>query len=622
MYKLNKKNIRGLAIGLVATTVMATIPTSNVYAAETPDTITTVEEDSTKKDIFGRKYTGWETKTKEGIQEVIYKEAFEPAYITREYTGFSNDDGVETKDLYLLRVEGDTYFATCVTDETENNMIHKYYAIDTNEFLGQTLEVNWYSRAFINAKNEFTDEYLTLPEAFFAFKGKKVDISTKENLQDQEYFNGEYGLGKNLPKEAVINASEIFGDTKLTKSQIDEFISNPVQLAQYTDNYQYSYYNATVKEKYTMQEFIDTVQNYVYFVHKKEIGYKTQKESISNPANKFIFKTDEGKKGIVGYRISSYPEDSGYNYIYDIESSNIIDLSNYYKLVDITVPPTELTVSNIRSSLRHPMETSYDLDQLFVLGTQKLDGDDVFEKYYIITRNNYEDQMEEVIQFNSVGEKELIVGYYDWNNIRIQKDLYSKSTGQNGEAYELSTLRDCLEDNHFDTIIKDTYSEQELATILAQFRKTTLKLNSESTKQEAEQTIEHVKLEDIIVVDTTKYDEQDSTTTIKNTDTQYFILMPYDMPGNSSSIINAGYYETWNHGAGAVVVPNGIRIDTLSKVLFLTLNDDGNLQCISSLEDVLNENGYFDEIKDEYIIEELGSLQSKLNCLKKQLIKR
>lgn len=438
-YKLIKQGIFSLTASVV---IMATTPL-NVHAYEyTDDPMNTTNETlfGEDRDInFEDNWQGWAGKND-------WKEMLEPSYTTNEYSMY-HYESITTQDLFFVRIDGETYLATKLIDTNASNIISKYYAIDTGDFLGQTLEINWYARAVEQAKKMLGDEHKNKTDNKEIF-----NVNVSEALGDQNYFNGEYGLGKNLPISSIINVSDVFSNKRLSCKQIATLLDyDPIYLATFTDKYRYNDYIFRTKEEYTI-----SIPDHTYYLGINIVQplikeryctvlYSMEASSyIAEEKKYFYFQTDNGTKTIVGYRASNNPNDSGYHYLYDIESSNIIDLSHYYKLTE-TFSSGPDTIHDIRSSITNPMNNCGNIDEILVLDTRNLEGDQSFEDYYLITRKNYDTKMENPVFFTSIAESKSnsITGNYDLSTLTIMKDGNYKCTPENQNMWDISTLRDC-----------------------------------------------------------------------------------------------------------------------------------------------------------------------------------
>lgn len=131
---MKKKTIRGMALGLVATSIIATTSGWSKKEVSIPKTASIVSEDADNVYEVYTYYTGG-TYVYKGQE---YKEAHDPSseYVVNEYTGISYEDGLNTSSLFFVRIDGKIYLATKLVDVNETNIISKFYSIDTGEFLG------------------------------------------------------------------------------------------------------------------------------------------------------------------------------------------------------------------------------------------------------------------------------------------------------------------------------------------------------------------------------------------------------------------------------------------------------------------------------------------------------
>ncbi len=536
----------------------------------------------------------------------IYTAAHNPEseYIETEYNGFCYDDGIDTDCLFFVRVDNKTYLATKLTDKNENDVISKYYEINTGKFLGQTLEVNWYARSIsqitnIIHKNSPLEEYSSL---------------VNESLFDQDYFNGEYGLGRNLFSGAIINASSIFSEERLSKQQIDLLLNDELLLSCYTEKFIYQSMIPIAKENYTFIplrsacDFVGLVTSGYY------IGFSGETSYSYNQLQRLTIENNEGQKNIIGYRASITDTDKGYYYFYDILSGEFVDISNYM-VIDVEDIHSNETIDNIRK--QSSLIQTYSLDDLNVISTLNLEGDCTLDNYYIVMRGDY--FIGSTYKFDVVGENSeiSISGNYDGTSLCIGKmDGSYKVTSLGSYNGMMDSLEICLKENGMSRYIKDTYTNEELIMLLNKIRDRELKFEDHSSYHQTNK----IALKDIIVVNTS-IENNDSV--IVNEGKQYYILLPYDMNIDMEDTnFDKLYYETSDHSAfAAISIEHGyVKIDNLMKTFYAVLKDDGKLECVSSLESALREIGLDNYIFDEYSLIDLQLLEDKMNQKENNLV--
>lgn len=599
---MKKKTIKGMALGLAATSIITVTSGCSKKDVSVPKTASIVNEDA--ENIYSNYtyYTGG-TYVFKGQE---YKEAHDPSneYIVNEYTGISYDNGLNTNDLFLIRLDGKVYLATKLTDVNENNVISKYYAIDTGEFLGQTLEINWYARA-----TKDIDTIIPPGTVTKEYKG-----SVDDDLKDNNYFNGEYGLGKNLCRENIVNALSLFSEKNLTKEQIDSLLTDSLLTTSIVEKYHYPTFTSYSREDYT---FIP-LRYYNSFGATKSysIGFNGETSSYLNDMLEFVIEDDDNTRKVVGYRASINQKDSGYNYIYDIESSSYLDLSQF-KLLDVKKVVSSRTVGEIRKGLDNSSEMHYPIDNLKVVSTLNLEGDNVFEKYYISMRGEY--AMSDTYKYEILGENEPVTlsGNYDGSRFCIAKNSSLKKTSLGANDGTMISLQECLIKNDLSSYIKETYTEEELSLLLLIIRNKELDLGE--APDEIRESNRKINMEDIIVVDTTK---ESSDSVLVASEKKYYVLLPYEMlPSVKTANPDMTYYETCDHNAlGAISLERGyVRIDNFAETFYYLYKMDGKLECISSLKDVLQEIGLDEFIQEEYALIDLQILANKINEKQKVL---
>lgn len=128
-----------------------------------------------------------------------------------------------------------------------------------------------------------------------------------------------------------------------------------------------------------------------------------------------------------------------------------------------------------------------------------------------------------------------------------------------------------------------------------------------------------IDIEDVVVIDTSK-DSDDATVTER--EEKYYVLMPLEASKNmTTSKSSATYYETCDHNAlGAISFELGyVTIENSANTLFHVYRPDGELECVSSLKDILQEIGLDDCIQEAYTPADLQILNDRLNEKQKVL---
>lgn len=597
---MKKKTIRGMALGLAATSIITVTSGCSKKDVSIPKTASIVSKDADNVYEDYTYYTGG-TYVFKGQE---YKEAHDPSneYVVNEYTGISYDNGLNTNSLFFIRIDGKIYLATKLTDINENNIISKYYAVDTGEFLGQTLDINWYARAT-------KDIDTIIPPG--GTKTVEYKVSVDDDLKDKNYFNGKYGLGKNLCRESIVNASSLISESTLNKEQIDKLLTDSLLTASLVEKYHYPDVITYSREDYTFiplrysDSFGITTRSYT-------VGFNGKTSAYIKEMYQFAIEDGDSTRKIVGYRASINKNDSGFNYIYDIESSCYLDLSQF-NVLDVK----EVVASKTVGKIRQEFEMYYPIENLKVVSTLNLEGDDVFEKYYITMRGEY--VTFDTYDYEILGEEDLIAlaGSYDGSRMCFAKYGSLKTTSDGEYNGIMDSLKECLTRNSLSNYIKDVYTEEELSLLLIKLRNKELDLGTPIN--EIREAYKKVSIEDIIVVDTSK---ESGDSVLVEGEKRFYVLIPYEQ---SSSIKEENpdvtYYEICdNTGFGAISFERKfIVIDNVLKTFYAVLKTDGEFECVSSLEDVLQEIGLEEYIRKEYALIDLQNLTNKINEKQKVL---
>lgn len=583
---MKNRKIRGIALGLAATSIMTI---SSGCGKRTP--VSVPETASISSDNVDSVYSGhsYDPDTIIVYKGQEYKQAHDPSseYVVNEYTGISYNNGLNTIDLYFIRIDDKIYLATKVVDINENNLISKFYAIDTGKFLGQTLDINWYARVTKDLEKIVPpSEEASIYEAY-------VD----DDLKDKDYFNGEYGLGKNLCRESVISATSLFSEEKLTKEQIDKLLSDPLYTAILIEKYYYPCSVPHIREDYTFVPYRTDIL-WGFLTINRDVAFNGEVSTYYNKMYKFLIKDGDSTKTIYGYRASSNINDNGYNYVYDIESSCYLDLTKLNILEE-----EQVTYNNSVDGIREKLGLHYSIDDLKILSTLNLEGDEEFEDYYIIKRGNWLNG--EIYSFDVVGEDSFfLIGNYDGSHFFISDvdNLLIKSTPYGEYNGLMEYLEECLKKNDLSEYIKDYYTEEELSMLLVKLRDKELDLRNPFS--EGKKQYQRINIEDIIVIDTSK---ESGDSVLIEADRSYYILIPNSLLEDTDSI---NRYEVCN-GTYASIHSEKKFIKVGS--VYAVLKDDGELECIRPLDDVLREISLEDEIREDYAFIDLENLEYRIN---------
>ena len=598
---MKKKNINKLALGLAATSIISITSGCSKKDVLIPRTATIVSDDADNVYHDYSHYTG-RTYVYNGQE---YIEAHDPSgeYITNEYTGVSYDKGINTNKLFFIRIDGKTYLATRVIDIDEDNIVSKYYAIDTGEFLGQTLDINWYARA--------TKDIDTILPPGDLDKTEEYSVYVENTLNDINYFNGEYGLGKNLCRESIISATALFDDEKLSNETINNLLKDNLYTSTLLESYNYPNMMPYTREDYTFiplrysDVFGITTQGYT-------VGFNGKTSTYLNEMIEFEIEDGDTTRKIIGYRGSTNKDDVGFNYIYDIESSKYIDITQY-KVLSVKTVLTYKSVDNIRSEF----DMYYPIGSLRVVSTKNLEGEDIFDKYYVVIRDEY--TMGDTYKYKVLGENDNIalVGSYDGSTMCISKNGSIKLTTLGEYNGIMISLKKCLEDNGLNDYIKDVYTDEEISMLLSKLREVELDLGTPIN--EVRDAYKKINMEDIIVIDTNIESGND---VLVDSEKRFYVLIPY-YASNTNGDINTKYYQICDNSGFASInlEKKYVLIDNIYKTFYAVLKNDGEINCIKTLDNVLDELGLDSSIRDRYALIDLQVLADRINQEEKILIK-
>lgn len=598
---MKKKTINKLALGLAATSIVSVTSGCSKKDVSIPKTAYILEEDADNIYQDYTYYTGG-TYVYKGQE---YMEAHDPSdnYVTNDYNGISYKDGLNTSDLFFLRIDGKMFLATRVIDINEDNIVSKYYDIDTGEFLGQTLDINWYARATKDIDEILPPGSLT--------KTREHSVYVDNNLKDINYFNGEYGLGKNLCRESIISATSLFSNDKLSCEQIDELLDNKLLTSTLLESYNYPNMIPYTREDYTFiplrysDVFGITTQGYT-------VGFNGKTSTYLNEMIEFEVEDGDTTRKIIGYRGSTNKDDIGFNYIYDIESSRYIDITQY-KVLSVKTALTYKSVDNIRREC----DMYYPIDDLKVVSTKNLDGEDIFDKYYVAIRDEY--AVGDTYKYKVLGEYDnvTLAGSYDGSTMCICKNGSIKLTTLGEYNGIMVPLKKCLEDNGLNDYIKDVYTDEEISMLLSKLREVELDLGTPIN--EVRDAYKKINMEDIIVIDTSIENGND---VLVDSDKRFYVLIPYEV-SNANGDKNTKYYRICDDSGFASInlERKYILIDNVYKTFYAVLKTEGEINCIRTLDNVLSELGLDSSIRDQYALIDLQVLADKINKEGKVLVK-
>lgn len=606
---MKNESIRRIALSLAATSIISACSgcsaAKKVNIPETAEIITNSESEST--DSVESDYSTYLSE-EPGIVEIDgqeFMEAHDPAteFVENEYNGISYENGLSTSDLYFIRANEKVYLATKLVDINEDNIISKFYAIDTGEFLGQVLDINWYARSLRMADN-----------LRIQTQEPRYNISVDNDFKDKNYFNGEYGIGKNIFAGNVIPASSVISDEKLSKEKIDALLSDNLYATCIVEKYLYNYiiYN---KESYVFSH-VRVVPSYLLRLTLYVTwAFNGTTEHYTNDLQQITIEDNNTVRKIIGYRASVNKNDSGFNYFYDVDSSKYLDLSQV-KLLDTERLSAPYHLERIRDEIDSDY---YRLDFLDVVYTGNLEGDDVFEKYYITKPEG--SGISGVCFYQIIGDDDTvsITGSFDGASLALEKDnfAFKKVTPANSYAGVTVSLKKCLELNGMSYYEKYSYSSDEITFLLNKLRSKDLDLGK--SVSETSQMYKRININDVIVIDTTK---ETSDEVLVNNGEKYYVLIPSERKCDNEKF-PVIYYDVCNYvpAKSAAISVNGnyALVDDALKTYYAATNQEGKLESLSSLDSVLRDCGLDDYIRDEYALIDLEDLAVKINEKQKQL---
>ncbi len=203
------------------------------------------------------------------------------------------------------------------------------------------------------------------------------------------------------------------------------------------------------------------------------------------------------------------------------------------------------------------------------------------------------------------------IGSYDGATLRFRKQDSLQTT----PAGMMISLQKCLTKNDLSSYIKDTYTEEELSMLLIKLRSKELDLGTPAN--EIYEEYKKISIKDIVVVDTSK---ESGDSVLVEGEKKYYVLIPYDS-GMSTVRPDVTCYEICDHtGFGNISFDRkSVRIGNIVKTFYYVFKFDGELECVSSLENVLKEIGLEEYIREEYALIDLQNLAHKINEKQKVL---
>lgn len=208
-----------------------------------------------------------------------------------------------TEEYSLIRINGKIYLTNC-----KSVSFQKGYLFDS------VIE-------FTDVSNAKSVGYYIIPDRH----------KTNEGAYSHPDFAKEYGYQKLLPRAAIIPLSEFVKAEYPTESDLSFFASNSTELEKFILNQVAS--TKLTQEYYRDNCFSSKIDYNEYPLLEYALENKNQKFTLSG----------------IGYRASMNEKDIGYNYIYDVISSNIVYIgknrSDGYKLTTLKKVKDEKKIS-------------------------------------------------------------------------------------------------------------------------------------------------------------------------------------------------------------------------------------------------------------------------------------
>lgn len=391
-----------------------------------------------------------------------------------------------TSNYYLIRINGNVYLTTRKTEKDDYNVVYKYYDARNGRFIGQTLspyaEHKGISTGSYRVRNKIGKSTGRRSLEVGISNSRKANVY-KLNLFDENYFDGKYGVGYNLPSTAVIPLSKIMPYTiTFNQEKFQYFSSNSSSLKKEVEE------KAKFTSSFVPKEFID------FDLGAETAGFPDRIAGTQQDIQKAeCIRTDGKVEDLFGFRCSYFSSDLGYNQFYDITSGKIYNLndskysnvtvnnwsSGFYSVDDLEGKAAEL------QEKRKPAEPKYySPEKLFVLnikdsnitfsyckeriGGKTIEKDpDTLNDHYILSFSSkfsgndiYDDPLNKNVSWWDFGGKSTILHYNNYDEdggVRFCVTSPSKILLPLDE-YLVSIGRE-------DLIKSNGYTEEDLTTI-------------------------------------------------------------------------------------------------------------------------------------------------------------
>lgn len=375
-----------------------------------------------------------------------------------------------SSEYYFIRYNGNIYLATKVTENDEYNIIDKYYDAKTHRFIGQTLTpFADYAGIFIPSKRISEKINKTTGKRSYSTSYASIKANAdcyRLNLLDEKYFGGKYGIGYNLPTSAIIPLNEIYSSSTFTNQDLNYFTSNNSKLKQELEN------NTIYTKIFIRTEFVDF----------HTIGFTDRITGHWQSTEEFICSQKNGSKDfLIGFRCSYFPDDNGYNYVYDLPSGSITYIGENSKYSEIVVKNygAYKTLSDLKELVENKKQQATDRlskkiksEDIRVFCTEKWDrrrGDlkigNLDSYYFVVNNKKVISDIERGIILISASNMSFY--YQDTNGctIAISRYPYEYDNPDKWEPVTITMDEFLKNEGYEDLIKKDGYTEKEILEI-------------------------------------------------------------------------------------------------------------------------------------------------------------
>lgn len=264
-----------------------------------------------------------------GNKEEIPNQAYEPQVLEINEEDLDLTTISPTADYALIRLDGKTYLTKGFKEENKVQEITKYYDINTGEFVGQTLTVASYNRAYYEEPEE---------------RDETTNTTIENEVMDYLEFDGEYGYGKNLPSVAILPLTDFVKKDMPTESDINYYSYDSETLNENIEtNYAFEPITEAVYTDYTF------TNKYSLFGKCSRISYESKEYKNDKDLLQIVFVDKDVEQTIVGYRASEHPNDKGYNCFYDIITGKLYKLDELHVKMLATLRRADYTIQELKN---------------------------------------------------------------------------------------------------------------------------------------------------------------------------------------------------------------------------------------------------------------------------------